>query len=269
MIQNQSPATEEPSATLKLRLAIQYWLDVSPYIKGRRLEGTELCIARDAHNRLQIAKREALEWNHSTVGRRSPVPLQMIHELDGEQFREPQPLFADEKLTPEKLAIIAAPLVMRPSEKLDAAQAVRAAHGLLIAAEDYVRALPENKPGWETQFLNTFQMITFDEIIASMGAANSGQLPFLPGVRGKQAQLTMPSLRRAVRDFMNVQSSRLPRLSEQEMNDNQAPGNEFKKFRETNQITLQTLCEMRWRRFVTFRTGQRNRRAGKKAEEKP
>src|SRR5690349_15766823 len=94
----------------ELHLAKQYWQQtIQPFIAGRQLHSVEFYVAQDAHRRLQAAKRQAEEWNNIEDGRHKPIATETLLELEGEKFKEPEVLYAEEKLKPENLAMIAAP----------------------------------------------------------------------------------------------------------------------------------------------------------------
>jgi hypothetical protein len=246
----------------ELRLAREYWLQtILPYIAGRKLLGVELFVAQHAHDRLAVATRQAREWNSTNEGKLSPVPAEIVPDLSADQltgqFRPPEPLFADESLKPEMLAMIAAPILAADKADCTPARAIRIAHELLSTAQDYVRTLPK-RPDWESDFQVGFSTVTFDEVQIST-KEGPGQLPLLPGVARKRAEITHSALRKAVRDY----SDRNPLLlTEQDRNE----------CLESNHIGVFTLCQMRWQRFKRFWEGQSTRRLkkpGKTARPKP
>jgi hypothetical protein len=116
-----------------LGLARAYWLKtIQPYIAGRKLYGVEFFIAQEAHEWLRMMTDLATHWNDSEEGKKAPIPAEMFPEWENEKFHKPEELFADENLKPENLAEIAAPLLIAERNKMSPAEAVRAAHDLLM-----------------------------------------------------------------------------------------------------------------------------------------
>jgi len=184
--------------TQRLELAKKYWLrTIQPHINDRALRGVELYVATDAHLRLRTAQQHAEVWNQTVEGQRAPVPAEAFADWNRDEFREPQELCRDEKLIPELLAGIAAPMMGQRTADLTRVAVVGVAHDLLRAAQQYVNALPEEKRG-EARIMEDFQtafsMVTFAEIEAS-NKRNSGQLPLLPPVAQKRKDITDDDLR--------------------------------------------------------------------------
>ncbi len=194
-ILTQTGITEKRAAIeQELRLAKEYWLQrVQPHIAGRRLRDVELFVAQDAYLLLRGAQRKADDWNRTQEGQLSPLNV----DLSGEKFHEPEVLFADENLKPEILAEIAAPLINKSEARMTPGESVRAAHELLMAAERYIRTLPEKKDeidSWRSDFDTAFSTITFAEIEAS-NKNDSGRLPLLPPIGQKKKGRTEQEVR--------------------------------------------------------------------------
>lgn len=302
-------AGERAKVEQELRLAKEYWLrTIRPHIAGRILRGAEFFVAKHAHWRLQKATKKAGDWNHLCDAKmdeaRSPVLVDV--DLSAESFREPEVLemlFAD-SVKPETLAAIAAPMV-KQAAKLTEADAIRNAHELLMAAEQYIGTLPkktEEIESWVADFEQAFSAVTFAEIEAS-NKNNSGQLPLLPPVapkrKGRPEQeigehpLSVPAIRAAVKHFLD---ERTPRKSQEQYEREQEQtarlakagmlfrfGNErptsYQEWQQSNQdaiddclknnrISLQDLCTMRWERFKKFRQEQQNRVFAREAKKK-
>jgi hypothetical protein len=237
---NTKPIDTDPAR--HLRCVKAYWLQtVQPYIQGRRLQGPELYVAVDAHRRLLAAVERARKWNRSDSGLKSPVPPEIITEVQTDVFREPEPLFLDENLKPETLAQIASPLLK--GGKLAMGDAIRRAHEILMEAERYVATLPTRREGAESlieDFDQAFSTISFAEILLSSDE-KSGQVPLLRGVATKRAALSAAALKMAVRRYLGEGSDCL----------------------KNKQIPLQRLCDLRWQRFKTFWESQSARRRTK------
>ena len=227
-----SNAEEQAEIESALRLAKEYWLrTVQPYIVGRKLRGVELFIASDAHSILKAAIKRAATWNNfcAIVTKdlpRSPVSLDV--NLSAENFREPEELFADKNLKPDLLAKIAAPLMNKSKGKMTPAEAVRNAYELLMAAERYIRTLPQEQQGTESvtgEIDLALSPVTFNEILRS-NEKDSGQLPFLPPVqKGRnEGRLTLEALKIAVTRFLQGRTnsnhvSQLDYLYDEEQDD--------------------------------------------------
>lgn len=196
---------------LELRLAKEYWLKIQPYIAGRKLHGVEFYIAADAYRWLRMVTQLGIDWNKSERGRKLPISEKTFPEWGKDQFREPEELFVDETFKPENLAIIAAPLVAVRRKKMTAAEAVRNAHDLYLAAERYIGTLPKQKQGTGplTDVLELeFRKVTFAEILQS-NEKQSERLPLLSPVQQKrnEGRLTMNALKIAVKRFLQEEIS--------------------------------------------------------------
>jgi hypothetical protein len=265
------------SVERELRLAKEYWQTVQPHIAGRKLRDVELFVANDAYRHLRGAQRNAEDWNCTQEGRRSPLDV----DLSGEQYREPEVLFADKDLKPEILAKIAATLINNNEAKVTPVDAVRNAHELLMVAERYIGTLPEQKEGIQSlanNFELAFSTVTCTEIEASNGK-DSGQLPLLPPVQQgrNEGKLSLTALRKAVKDFYEQEKKNRPQLTEEQYNRateqdaklpqegplkmmgsgkrttyqewQRQPDEAITDCLQNNRILLQTLCTMRWERF--------------------
>ena len=266
------------SVETDLRLAKEYWLQtVGPHIEGRKLRGIELFVAEDAHYRLQKVQEDAKGCS---------VSADALVDFTKDEFREPEELFRDENQKPETLAAIAAPLMQKPTVELTPVAAIGVAHELLVAAERYIKRLPEQKRGSARigeGIGMAFSRVTFKEIAAS-NKSNSGQLPLLPGVYEKSRELKLPAFRAAVKRFLEEKKSSRPHITEAEWNREGDHADALKKTGEisqklspigtgkpmtyqdwqkqpvealndalqNNRIILQDLCELRWQRFKTF-----------------
>jgi hypothetical protein len=187
---------------LELRLAKEYWLKtIQPYIAGRKLHGVEFYIAHDAY-----------VWLCSLENTGKAVSIAEVTHPESdekEEFRKPEELVAEENLKPEILAQIAASLTIEGRKKVTADEAVRYAHDLLIAAEQYIGTLPKHR--WGTGsitdwFEMEFRKVTFAEILQS-NEKQSGRLPLLPPVQQmrNEGRLTMNALKIAVKRFLQEQ----------------------------------------------------------------
>jgi hypothetical protein len=303
----QSDITKQRAAVeQELRLAKEYWLQkVRPHIAGRKLRDVELFVAQNAHLLLRGAQRKAEDWNRTQEGRLSPLDV----DLSGGNFREPDVLFADKNLKPEILAAIAAPQLVKENAKLTPVEAIRNAHELLMAAEQYIRTLPEKKEliaSWIADFDTAFSTVTFAEIEVS-NKTTSGQLPLLPPIALKRKgrpeketcdrPLSVPAIRAAVKHFLD---ERTPRMSQEQYERGQQQQDRlakagmliqlgsgkpmsYQEWQQSNQdgiddclknnrISLQNLCTMRWERFKKISQDQQNRafaREAKKTGDKP
>ena len=187
--------------------------------------GAELYVALQAYDRLQFAAGRARDWNSTEEGGRFAVPDEVFPDFGKEPFLEPQELCRDENLKPETLAAIAAPLIQSRAAKLTPSAVVGVAHELLMAAERYVKALPEKKHGIEELkelFDKGFSTVTFAEIEAS-NKKGSGQLSLLPPVAQRrkgiseqeqgEKPLSVAAIREAVRRYLDEHT---PRLTQEE-----------------------------------------------------
>ena len=292
----------QPSSPVKrttieqeLRLAKEYWLrTIQPRIAGRKLRGVELAVAKDAHCRLHEGQRQAETWNRSEAGRLLPLEI----DMSGERFQEPEILFADENLKPEMLAKIAAPLMYQSGAKTTSLEAVRTAHELLMAAEQYIGTLPKITEGTESlvaDFDTVFSTVTFAEIEAS-NKETSGQIPLLPPVQQKRNEgiLTVTAIKNAVKRFLEQKKKNHSQISEAQWNreakegaklaqhglfpypkhgtgklttyqqEQGKPNEVIADCLQNNRIILQDLCDLRWERFRNFWQKQQRRGLGKK-----
>jgi hypothetical protein len=270
----------------KLRLAKEYWLRIQPFIKDRPLRNAELYVATDAHFRLRQAAGRAAEWNRTEEGRRFSVPVEALPDFGKDPFLEPEELCRDENLKPETLAAIAAPMMQKRTAELTPLAAIGVAHELLLAAERYVKALPEQKRGTERlmdDFDKAFSTVTFTEIKAS-NPKSSGKLPLLPpsGQKRKniseqeqrEEPLSVPAIREAVKRYLDEHT---PRLTQEEYERDQEQTERLAKegklvrlgsgktrtyqewqsdnqkaiddCMENSRVSLQDLCKLRWERF--------------------
>ena len=185
----------QPELTRRLQLTKEYWLRTTqPHIEDRALRGVELYVATDAYSRLRKAHGNAELWNQTADGKRAPVPAEAFPNWSRDEFREPEELSRDEKLTPELLAAIAAPMMQGRTVGLTLLAIVGVAHDLLRAAQQYVNALPEQKRGIDhivDGLHKAFNTVTFAEIEAS-NKGNSRQVPLLPPEGRKQEAETDP-----------------------------------------------------------------------------
>lgn len=267
-----TPQEQRAAVEQELRLAKEYWLrTIQPRIAGRKLRDVELFVAQDAHRRLQAAQRKAEVWNRSEEGQLSPLEI----ELSGEKFHEPEVLFADENLKPEILAKIAAPLMYQCEAKMTSTEAVRTAHELLMAAERYIRTLPDQKHGTEflvSDLVLETSPVSFVMILRS-NEKDSGQLPLLPPVQQKrnEGQLSLTALRTAVKDFLEQKKKDRQPIPKKQWNDEtkqdvrlgltgsgkpmtyqewqSEPDEAIKDCLKNDQILFQDLCTLRWERF--------------------
>lgn len=192
-----------------LRLTKEYWLQtIQPHIKGRKLCGAELYIAAEAHRWLCGMADYARRCNESEDGKKAPTPEDLFPDFGKAEFQPPEELSSSKNLKPEILAGIAANLV-KTEEKLSAKEAVRTAHELLTAAEQYIDTLSlpihvneRSSNGW-AYFEWMYSKVTFEEILKS-NEKDSGQLPFLPPVQQERnnGSLTMDALKAAVKKFL-------------------------------------------------------------------
>lgn len=268
-----------------LRLAKEYWLRIQGSVKDRKLRGAELYVATDAHSRLRRAATYLTEWRGTEYGRRS-AGAEEIPDWGQPVFREPEELCTDEGLTPETLARIAASLMRERTKVLTSAEAVLAAHDLLMAAERYVATLPKQKRGSYRiieGFQEAFSTVKFVEIYAS-NRKSSGKLPLLPAIGQKhknvpeqeqrERPLTVQAIREAVRRYLEEQTPHLTREEyerDQEQTHRLAEGKKLtifggrktrtyqqwqgdnqraiEDFMKESRISIQDLCNLRWARF--------------------
>lgn len=261
----------------ELRLAKEYWRRrIKEFIGDRKLQGVDLYVAEWAHSRLREAARKATDWNATEEGSRSPVAAEAFSELAGEQYRRPEALFADEFLTPEILAGIAAPLINKGGPERTPADAVRLAHELLMAAQRYIGALPKKSDtfpeSWIEDFRMTFSHVTFEEIQQS-NQKNSRRLPLLPPEppERNEGQLSREAIKTAVVEFIE---QRVPSLTQEdyERDPKKTETGKAMTYQEWQReeqesiddcakhgrISLGTLCHLRWDRFRRFCDKQQN-----------
>lgn len=266
MKKQPSPPDQKEQIERNLHLAKEYWMRIHPYIKGRPLRGAELCVACNAHDRLRRAWQDAGQWNGTEAGKSSPVCPESVAELDSPEFREPEALFRDEKLTPSILAGIAAPLMQKRAENLPPVAIIGLAHELLLAAERYIEELPKRG----TTAIDDFQFVTVAEIEQS-NKPSSGCLPLLPptGQKHKGGELETPlttaAIRRAIQRYrekhallLNEEQFVREQKQDAELAKRGTIGpidtlgyNDWKSAQQEdpNSILLQDLCELRWERF--------------------
>lgn len=246
--QNASvPATQPPTEAQKLgaalRLATRYWLEtVEKFIRNRHLRGAELCIARDAFERLQKAASQAEKGNASAAQGRCAL----LVDCGMEKFRKPEALLRDASLKPETLAAIAAPLAAQHNAPLSADDAMRRAHDLIFAAQRYLNTLPAQEPALVEELLNH---VTFEEIAKSN--RDGGKLPLLPlkekkkGWHGQtEKPLPIQSVRRAVEKWLRQHHT------ETDIEEDMRNG----------RISFDDLTRMRWQRFEKESLNQQARR---------
>jgi hypothetical protein len=285
-------------------LAKEYWLrTIQPYVKDRALRGVELYVATDAHLRLRKAQEDAERWSQTIEGQGAPVPAEAFADWNRDEFREPQELCRDEKVTPELLAAIAAPMMQERAGGLTPVAVVGAAHELLRAAQQYVNALPEQKRG-EARIMEEVQTalstVTFAEIEAS-NKGSSGQLPLLPPVarkkKGKpdeeisEKPLSAAGIKKAVERFISELKPRRTKedywAKEKEEHSNPAVARlianeqwesdnaDLVECQKNGRVLLQNLCQLRWERFAEFRETRhraammREHKRQEKRQEKP
>jgi hypothetical protein len=295
--------TNDPE--LELRLAKGYWLKtIQPHTAGRKLRGVEFYVAADAYRWLRMMAELATSWNKSEKGKTSPIPLETFPEWEKDEFREPEELVAGENLKPETLASIAAPLVEKTGrEKMTAAEAVRHAHDLLMAAEQHIGTLPKQRQGTGTLpdvLKLEFCKVTFAEILQS-NESTSGRLPLLPPVQQQRnaGRLRVSALKIAVKRFLQKQLSSKTKEQHQSYERHWktlvkkgGDGKGFKPFRlgdgkpltyrewqkqnqdsineclENEQISFRLLTTLRYHRFKKFLERQQNRVLKRKSSEK-
>jgi hypothetical protein len=269
-----------------LRLAKEYWLRIQPFIKNRPLRDAELYVATDAHLRLRQAAGRAAEWNGTNYGQRFPIPAEAFPDFGKDPFLEPEELCRNENLKPAVLAAIAAPLIQKRTAELTPIAVIGVAHNLLMAAEQYVKALPGQKRGTDRLVADVgmaFGTVTFAEIEASNGK-HSGQLPLLPPVGQKkkggtdreltEKPLSRTAIKNAVKRFLHEHTPRMSQGEyEREQEQTERLAKEGKLFRpgivrpmsyqewqrhnqeaiddclKNDRISLQDLCVLRWERF--------------------
>ena len=238
-------------------------------------------MATDAYSRLRKAQEHAESWNQTVEGQRAPVPAEEFADWNRDEFHEPQELCRDEKLTPELLATIAAPMMQERTAGLTPLAVVGVAHDLLREAQQYVKALPEQKRG-EARIMEDFQTafstVTFEEIEAS-NKGDSGQLPLLPPVARKQKgmadeelrekSLSRAGIKNAVKLFLKEHPPRRTkedyRAKEKEKYPNPAialliadeqwesDNADLIDCQRNGRVLVEQLCQLRWERFAEIR----------------
>jgi hypothetical protein len=236
---------------------------------------------------LLATNEKAKAWNRSDEGRVFPLDI----DLSDEKFHAPEVLLADEDLKPEILAGIAAPLMTKGKGIEAPAEAVRVAHELLMAATHYIGTLPKQKGGTDTladELEQGFCCVSFDEIIRT-NQKEPRQLPLLPPVQQKrnEGQLTATALKTAALKFLKNAAANHPNISEAQWNREELqetaivqlgrccklgigcqttyqdwqrqPDKAITDCQENSEITLQTVCQLRWERFQRFWQKQRQR----------
>lgn len=276
----------EPPAILEFRLAKAYWLAIQPYTAGRRLTGAEFFIAEHAWQRLQSTRADAIEWNNANAGTQDTVLAREFAELAHDLFRKPEELTRDERLTPEILAAIAAPLTKKRPRGLTPEGAVRAACDLFWAAEKFLATLPERKKGNERIvqcFTDAFSHVTFEQIQMS-NQSDSGVMPLLPPVqRGRnKGELSLPAIKTAVENYLR---NELLSLTKEEYEREQRQDNRLFNKRDAktyeewqsgenqriiecitnSRVPAKELCELRWQRFRAFWQHQQRRTSSRGA----
>lgn len=291
---------ERANVERELRLSKEYLLrTIYPYVKGRALHGIEFFVAVDANRRLQRAKIDADDWNKrceaANDGLHEPVTVDV--DLSAAEFCEPEKpkmLFA-ENLTPQMLAQVAAPL-MNNGKAIAPEEAIRNAHGLLIAAERYIGTLPEkseSQDGWSADFAVAFSHVSFAEIVES-NKMESGRLPLLPTLQGSSKtgdnSLSLKQIRAEVKRFLQRQVSLTPEEYEQaaQQDESLVSGGHMTRFGQSvdydewmarnyaavdgclknSRISVQDLCTLRWERFKQFALKQRTRAIGRNSNAK-
>lgn len=260
----------------QLRLANDYWLKtIQPYIQGRKLRWPELDIAQLAHGKLKRAVGEVGEWNASHPNTSITIP-----DLTAPEYRYPEPLCADD-LKPETLAAIGAPILSKSSTEQNVHAAVRTAHDLLLAAEQYIQSLPQRPKDHEEQLkqgiVDAFSEVTFDEIYKT-SAEDSG-LPLLYKLTKRTdkqdkrpLRLRIDAIRKAVIDFLQrqpnisrkqfeaeqrqndqlVQSGRMLRVSSKPQTYDEylaSRKSAIQHAKDNSRMPLLELSELRWQRF--------------------
>ena len=223
----------------ELQLAKSYWREkIQPYIAGRKLQGAEFFVAAKAHTWLTMMAKLATHWNESEEGKKSPIPVQTFPEWGKEEFNAPEEFCANENLKPEILAGIAASVMNKGETKLTPVDAIRNAHELFTAANQFINTMPPKQgTGTIDQVIGLFhKRITFEEIIQSNA---SGNLPLLPPDQTEKhkGHLTMTGLRAAVKRFLEKYN---PPLTEEEFNNDKQHRLEFAEMRNTNKNLIQT-----------------------------
>lgn len=192
-----------------LQIATKYWSKVELCVRGRLLQGAELYVATDAHDRLRQAHDCAAEWNERKGGL---LTLIKLPDLTRPEFHRPEGLLYQEDCPPpETLAAIASPFLLQARAPLTASEAFRRACDFFTEARRFKSSLPK-KPHYEevqAEFEATEAYVTVAEIEES-NRPGSGRLPLLPSARGAGEKRDEPcqtvrAIRRAVRCFLEEQ----------------------------------------------------------------
>ena len=239
----------------ELRLAKVYWQEkIQPFIIDRKLRHLQFEISRKAYSRVEATMANARQWNagewpvsagkrNGDDGKHFPIPAEGF--LATEKFRKPEPLLLDKSLKPETLAMIAAPMIgKRVPKLLPSSEAVRIAHDLLTAAQDYLDTFRERQTrDFREHLVTGDNTVSFDEIEQS-NEKEPCQLPLLPTVQTKRnrGHLKLSAIRAAVSRFYKTRTDLPPKkLTEAKEN-----------CLLNNRIPLSDLCAMRWERFKNF-----------------
>lgn len=223
----------------KIQLVSKYWTEtIHPYIKNRELPPVEWCVAADGYRRVEREMRDAQAWNESKIGQHFPVSAETIAAILSDESSKPKALRAADKLTPEVLAQIAAPLLNRRAIRLlnngkpirQAADAISIARDLLIAAQSYIAKLPKN-PEFYAALSRGSDPVPFDEILRS---SQAGGLRLLPPVQAgrNEGKLTPTAIATAIKRFLKQHPLQFDWRDKQ--------------------ISLSDLCLLRWDRFERF-----------------
>jgi hypothetical protein len=190
-------------------------------------------------------------------GKQFPIQAEEFAAL--EKFSNPEPFLIDKSLKPETLAVIAAPMIGKRLTKLLPSEAVRIAHDLLTAAQDYLDTSRKAQADRFAKHLFTRITVSFEEIEQS-NKKESGQLPLLRPVQTRRnaGQLKLSAIKAAVRHFYETRTNFLPQENEETKNDCLL----------NSRIPLPDLCEMRWKRFKNFWQKQQRRAARRKPPKK-
>jgi len=247
----------------ELRLAKTYWQEkIEPFISGRKLRYVEFEVARRAYFRVEETAENARQWNagkwsldagkyNGDDGKQFPVPEGEFPAL--ETFSKPEPLPVDTSLKPETLAMIASPMLGKRLPELLPNDAVRIAHELLAAAQDYLDTSRKAARDNFVKRITTGVTVSFDEI-AQSNRLDSGQLPLLPPIASKkkgrpeqeirEKPLSKTAIKQAVLDFLHEHTASQGAIDD---------------CLKTQRISLQDLCTLRYERFKTFYLEQRSR----------
>lgn len=230
----------------EIQLVSKYWFEtIHPHTKNRELPFVEWYVATDAYRRIERQMKEVQAWNESDIGKRYPVSAETIAEILRDGSSKPKALRASDKLTPEILAQIAAPLLNGRAIRLlnngkpirNPADAISIAKDLLIAAQSYTAKLPKN-PEFYAEFSVGSNPVTFDEILRSSEREGLRLLPPVQAGRN-EGKLTPMAITTAVRGYSQQRKLRFDWRSKQ--------------------ISMGDLCSLRWDRFERFCNKQKER----------